>query len=79
MDSQGVNCTRIKMPELFRIIIAHANIDTIMQHFSDCDGSAIFRVSSNNCRIWPNSRLNPMQFDVRQVRSFYLFWWQSIP
>jgi hypothetical protein len=30
----------------------------IMQHLSHCDGNAMFRISSNNYRIWPNSYQN---------------------
>jgi hypothetical protein len=45
---------------------------TIMQHFSDCDGNAIFRISSNNLSIWTNSYQNPTQFDLFQNSS--KFW-----
>jgi hypothetical protein len=41
----------------------------IMLHFSDCDGGVIFRISTNNCSIWPNSYEIPMQFDLSQTSS----------
>jgi hypothetical protein len=36
----------------------------IMQHPSNCDGIAIFRISTNNCAIWPNSYQHPMKCDL---------------
>jgi hypothetical protein len=47
----------------------------IVQHFSDCDGSAIFRISSNKVAVWNNSYQNPMQLDRFQTSSkFWLTW-----
>jgi hypothetical protein len=40
-----------------------------MQHFSDCDGSAMFRVSSKQIAIWTTSYQNPEQFDLVQTSS----------
>jgi hypothetical protein len=48
---------------------------TIMQHFSDCDGSAIYRISPNNLSIWTKSFQNPMQFDLFQTSSKFWFTW----
>jgi hypothetical protein len=44
----------------------------IMQHFSDCDGSAIFRISSTQIAICTNSYQHRMQFDLFQTSS--KFW-----
>jgi hypothetical protein len=41
----------------------------IMLQVSDCDRSAIFIISTNNCSNWPNSYQHPMQFDVFQTSS----------
>jgi hypothetical protein len=41
----------------------------IMQHLSDCHGSAIFRIASEKLGIWPNSYQHPMQFDLFRTSS----------
>jgi hypothetical protein len=41
----------------------------IMQHFSDCDGSAIFGIHSKQVAIWINSYQNRTQFDLFQTSS----------
>jgi hypothetical protein len=41
----------------------------IMQHLSDCDGSAIYRISTITCSIWPIFYRNPMQFELFQTIS----------
>jgi hypothetical protein len=41
----------------------------IMQHFSDCDGNAIFGISSKQIAICTNSYQNPTQFDL-PIQSF---------
>jgi hypothetical protein len=51
-----------------------------IQHFSDRYGSAMFRISLTNLRIWSNSLKNPMQFDLFQTSSkFYFLGRGSIP
>jgi hypothetical protein len=46
-----------------------------MQHFSDCDGRAIFRVSSKNRFICPNSYQNRMECDLLRTSSkCWLIW-----
>jgi hypothetical protein len=50
-----------------------------MQYFSDCDGSAIFRISSNNVAIWTNSFHNPMHFDVFWTSSTFSLSWVGGP
>jgi hypothetical protein len=40
-----------------------------MLHLSDCDGSAIFRISSNKVAIWTDSLQNRMEFDIVQTSS----------
>jgi hypothetical protein len=42
---------------------------TIMQHFSDSDGSAVFRIFSNKVVIWTDSRQHRTQFDLVQTSS----------
>jgi hypothetical protein len=49
-----------------------------MQHFSDCDGSAIFRISSNNLSIWTNPYQHPMQFDLFQTSSKFWPTWVGV-
>jgi hypothetical protein len=41
----------------------------IMQHFSDCDGSAIFRISSKKGANRTNSYQHRMQIDMFQTSS----------
>jgi hypothetical protein len=50
----------------------------IIQHLSDCDGIAMFRISSNNCRIWPKFYKSPMQFDLFRTNSKYVLTWVEV-
>jgi hypothetical protein len=50
----------------------------ITQHPSDCDGSAIFRNSTTNLAIWPNSYQNPMQFDLFPTSSKFRLTWVGL-
>jgi hypothetical protein len=47
----------------------------IMHHFSDCDGSAIFGISSINLSIWTNSYQHRMEFDLFTACSKFWHTW----
>jgi hypothetical protein len=47
----------------------------IMQHFSDCDGSAMFRISSNKHTKCNNSYQHQTLFDMFQTSSKFWFTW----
>jgi hypothetical protein len=51
---------------------------TIIQHFSDCDRSAIFRISSKEIAIWNNSYQHPMQLDLFQTSSKLWLTWAGV-
>jgi hypothetical protein len=52
---------------------------TIMLHFSDCDGSAIFRISSKNLAHCTNSyHIGRNLTCFRPVQSFDLLGWRSM-
>jgi hypothetical protein len=48
-----------------------------MQHLSDCDGIAIFRISTKNCPIWPKSYQHSMQFDLLPPSSKFRLTWMG--
>jgi hypothetical protein len=50
----------------------------VMQHFSDCDGSAMLRISLKQVAIWNNSYQNPMQFDLFQSSSKFRLTWVGV-
>jgi hypothetical protein len=47
-----------------------------MQHFSDCDGSAMFGISP--VAIWTNSYQHPTQFDLFQTSSKLSLTWVGV-
>jgi hypothetical protein len=50
----------------------------VMQHLSACDGIAIFRISTNNCAIWPDSNKTPMQVDLFPTSSKFRLTWVGV-
>jgi hypothetical protein len=48
----------------------------IMQHFSDCDGSAIF--GTETIAMWNNSYQHPMRFDLFQTSSKWGLTWVGV-
>jgi hypothetical protein len=71
-------CCITPFSNMFSVKTRFSYYYAIMQHFSDCDGSAIFGISSKNTAISTNTYQHRMLFDLFRTSSMFSLIWVGV-